>query len=65
MHLLPPLLALAYAFACRQTRCLCSLLEVGSTKTLFLGCLAPLLGVPVWGQVAQDGGQGWQGAQAI
>lgn len=58
MRLLTSLLASPYASA----RSLYSLLEVGSINSLFLGCPAPLVGMPVWGQVAQeDSWQGWKG----
>lgn len=49
MHLLTLLLTLRYVFAHRQSRCLYSLLKVGSMNSLFLGCPAPLVGTPVWG----------------
>lgn len=63
MHLLTLLLALPYAFACRQTGCL---LEVGSMNNLFLGRPAPSPGTPLWGWAArEEGRQGWKKAWVI
>lgn len=65
VHLLTLLLAFPYDFARRQTRCLHSLLEVSAINRIFLGRSAPLLGTLVWGQVAEEGWQGWKRAWII
>jgi len=61
VHLLTPLLELPYAFARRQTRCLHSLLEVGSINGVFPWAPSSLTGTPVRGWVAEEGWQGRKG----